>query len=100
MSDNNDFPMALAMWVKRDQEERRIFKEKMAVKNAVDDKQYMRFMSFLVQEWKLLNRKEKELLVAFAKWNELGRNFTPSQRSAIGGMYAKYILDKKEMKFG
>ena len=92
----SEMPFQLLAWIKREQEKERKHQEMMVKKNREDDKQYMRFISFLIRDWKLLNRKEKEMVIAFAEWYEKARNFTVKQRSAIAAMYMKHILDPKE----
>lgn len=87
-------PMALIMWIKRDQEERAIHAEKLVWKNQQEDKEYMRYISFLIPLWSTLKMKEKELLLAFVSWNESGRNFSTNQRSAISSLYLKHYLSK------
>ena len=92
MEDGGDM-MVLFMWIKRDQEERKKHAEYMARKNARDDQQYMQLIVNCLTKFKC-SRKEKIILLNFARVNKEGRNLSTGQRSVISGIYYKK-LDKQ-----
>jgi hypothetical protein len=89
----SDMPFQLIAWLKREQAKTLAHEEMMVRKNREGDKQYMRFISFLVRDWHMLKRKEKEMVLSFAKRHEEGKNLSIKERSAIASMYMKYILE-------
>ena len=89
-------PFALASWVKRDQEERRLHVEKMATKYYAEDKhEYMKLVRELCEEWSSLKIREKQFLLSLAtQHTEKQRVFSVGQRSALMSMYMKYCLNQ------
>ena len=92
MSRHEELPFALARWIKEQREIEEAHRAKMVKKNYEDDKEYMRYMSFIIQSWGLLNKKERLLILNFTTWHTEHRNFSVQQRSAIAAMYMKYHL--------
>lgn len=89
---SKELPFALINWIKREQEKEAKHKESMLKRHVQEDKEYMRYISFLVRDWAQLKYKEKELVSNFARHYEDGKAFTAKQRSAIVGIYMKYSL--------
>jgi hypothetical protein len=87
---NNEVPFQLMAWIKRQHAEAAEHATKMAVKNYSEDLHYMRLISFLIRDWRLLKIKERQLVMNFAKWHQEYRCFTVGQRSCITGMCYKY----------
>ena len=95
MSEESGDMMALWIWIKKDQEERKKHAEYMARKNARDDQQYMKLIVDCLTKFKC-SRKEKIMLLNFARVNKEGRNLSTGQRSVITGIYYKKV--EKSMK--
>jgi hypothetical protein len=83
-------PFMLAAWIKREQAEIAAHKEKMALKRQREDKEYMRFLSFIVHAWSDMSVKEKLFIQSLANRNASGITFTTGQRSAIAGLLIKH----------
>lgn len=88
----NEIPFALLRWIKAQQEAELRHREAVVAKNWREDDQYMRFLSFLIREWKLLKIKDKQIVCNFVKWHDEKRNFTPAQRSCMAALVLKYEL--------
>ena len=88
MSDEN--MSALYAWIKKDQEERRKHAEYMARKNSRDDELYIKQIKELMTECKL-STKEKMFLTSLSNSKKLGKNFSPSQRSALNNLFYKHF---------
>ena len=89
----SELPFQLMMWIKRQQEEKLAHQAKMVKRNREEDKEWMRFISFIVRAWPHLNNKEKQMILNFSTRHEDSRNFSVKERGAITAMYLKYILE-------
>lgn len=85
----------LLAWIKREQEEIRNHKEKMAIKNYSEDTIYVNHLSHLVGDaWPKMKLRDRQFICTLMRWRtQEKRNFTPSQRSAIMSMYMRYMLN-------
>lgn len=81
---------ALFAWIARDQEERREHELKKAIRRFEEDKHYMKLIVDCLTKFKC-TKKEKIMLLNFARVNKDGRNLSDGQRSVITGIYYKKI---------
>lgn len=89
---SQELPFQLAAWLKKQRELELSHREKMVQKSYQEDREYMRYISFLVRDWGALKNNERLMICNFTRWHTEHRCFTGSQRSAIAGMYVKYSL--------
>lgn len=87
---NQDIPFQLMAWIKRDQEERRMHAEKMAIKHYKEDDEFMRLISFLVRDWKVLKVREREFIAGLARQRDAGRIISHAQRGEVTRLWLKY----------
>jgi light-regulated signal transduction histidine kinase (bacteriophytochrome) len=87
---NQDLPFALMRWIKKNQEEIQSHKEKMALKNYQEDKEYARLMSFIVQEWPSLKTFERLMILRLTEQHANFRVMSPAQRSVITAMWIRH----------
>jgi hypothetical protein len=85
-------PFALMRWIKAQLEKEEKHQTYWALKNAVNDQHFLFYLSMLAQGWTKLSKPEQMMVRRFTEWKYEGRNFSPSQKSVIGGMYAKHVL--------
>lgn len=92
MSEDTNMFM-LIRWIKKQQELELQYQQNMVQQRRREDVEYFfEYMKQLVKHYNKLNSKEKLMLVSFVRQHENCYNFTDKQRSAIGVMYAKYVL--------
>lgn len=94
---SDELPFALALWIKKNQEEIVSHQAKMVLKNWKDDcEQYMVFLAEIIPNWGKLKIRDKQFVMNLITWHEQHRNFSPAQRSAISGLYMKFVIDAKK----
>ena len=95
MRDLSDgLPFALIAWIKREQAKTEAHRVYMLKKNAKDDEQYEFYLFAVTTRYWSLKSFEKNMVTNFAKWKNNGKLFTVKQRSAIGAMYLRHMLEK------
>lgn len=87
---NQDLPFALLRWIKAQQEDERNHREKMALRNYQEDKEFARLMSFIVQYWGSLKQYERLMILRLTEQHASIRCLSPAQRSVIAGMWIKH----------
>ncbi len=85
----------LLRWLKIQREKEEEYQQNLAIlRNKEDNEYYVKYLASIVVSGKY-NKREGVMLFSLVKWNQEGRNFTDGQRSLIGGLYAKHVLDKE-----
>ncbi len=87
---NQDLPFALLRWIKAQQEDERNHREKMAIRNYQEDKEFARLMSFIVHHWPKLKQFERLMILRLTEKHENIRCMSPAERSVIVNMWIKH----------
>lgn len=83
--DGEGIPMALLMWIKKQEREKREHAEAMVKRNASDDNLYIDMIMALFT--KKLSLRESIMLKGLSEYKADGRNFSTAQKSMITGVY-------------
>jgi hypothetical protein len=86
----SELPYQVLAWIKKDQEEREVHREKIVLKRMREDSEFVKYIKALAPKWKSLSVREKLLVQGIAEHRKLGRNLTDAQRSAIVALYLKH----------
>lgn len=87
---DNELPFALLRWIKAQQEDERRHREKMALRNYQEDKEFARLMSFIVRYWPKLKQYERLMILRLTEQHDNIKCLSPAQRSVIVGMWLRY----------
>jgi hypothetical protein len=87
---SDDLPFQLIAWIKREQEEMLLHRERMAIRRFAEDSEFMEYVGVLASNWGILSLREKLMLSGIAKHRKSGKCLTTAQRSAVVAVYLKH----------
>lgn len=67
-----------------------IHREKMVLKHAKEDEEFMGYVKALLKRWSKLSTKEKILVIGITKTHNSKRCLSLPQRSAVVALYLKH----------
>lgn len=87
---SEDTNFQLFAWIKRQQEEEASHREKMVLKHAKEDEEFIGYVKALLKRWNKLSTKEKLLVIGITKTHKSQRCLSLPQRSAIVALHLKH----------
>lgn len=85
-----DTNFQLMAWIKRQQEQDASHREKMVLKHAKEDEEFMEYVKRLVRCWGKLSTKDKLMVIGITKTYKSKRCLSLPQRSAVVALYLKH----------